>query len=637
MKRKSGKKGNFVYRFIGIVLLLSSLLLVGVILYVNVLPMKYLAYLGGGLLLLNIILGFFLFRKRVKRKPKKVASVFAILFTLVFLLGSYYVYKTFGVIETMSKNTRTYTYHVMVLNDSKYEDIMDISGEKLGYYNNNSNSLKVARAKLKEKVTTKEETYGNLDGLGSSLLDKKSDAILVEDTQKSILEKASDMVLDNTNTSTSSSLNSYGGEAGSTDSSSSIESNTNLSGFSSKTRVLYTFKVEAKVDSKEVDVTKDVFNVYISGMDEYGKVKEVSRSDVNIILTVNPKTKQILITNIPRDYYLQLHDTIGYKDKLTHAGTYGIDTSVKTLEDLLGIEINYYVKVNFSSLKNIVNALDGVQVYSEYDFRSWNGYNFSKGVNKVNGKQALAFVRERKSFQDGDNQRGKNQQAMIEAIFKKCTSPSIITNYNSLLNSLIGSMLTNMSTKSMTSVAKMQLKDNAKWTITSQSLTGTGDSNYTYTAPGQLLYVTIPDEDSINKAKDNMKKVADGEKLTSSYNYNSGDVHSVTKSYVPKSSVTYSSNTTKKKTKSTKTSKTTKKNTTSTTKKTTAPTTSTKKTTNTGSGKTNTGSNTGGSNTGGSTGGGSNTGGSNTGGSEGGSTGGDSGGSAEVDNGDKGE
>lgn len=586
MRRREKKKGNFLYKLIGLLLILSSVALIGISVYtefVYALPTKYLCIVGGGILLINLILNFFLFRRRVKKKPKKVASFFALLITILFCLASFYIYKTFGVIETMNKNTKIYTYHVMVKDDSSYENIADISGKKLGFYNNNSNSIKAARAKLKGTVTTKEEPYGNLDGLGVALLDDKADAILVEDSQKNILEKASAVGISastsssnststNSSTSVTSSLNSYGGETSSGDTSSTIESANTLNGFSSKTRVLYTFKVEAKIDSKEVDVTKDVFNIYISGMDEYGKVKDVSRSDVNMIVTVNPKTRQILLTNIPRDYYVQLHDTIGYKDKLTHAGTYGIDTSIKTLEDLLGIEVNYYYKVNFSSLKNIVNALDGVEVYSEYDFQSWNGYNFSKGVNKVNGKQALAFARERKAFNEGDNQRGKNQQALIEAIFKKCTSPSIITNYSSLLNSLIDSILTNMSTKSMTSLAKMQLKDNSKWTITSQVLTGTGSSEYTYTAPGQALYVTIPDEESITKAKDQIKKVADGEKLDSSYKYDSSDVHNVSKSYVPKTtytSSTYSSNTTtKKSTKKTSTKKsTTKKSAVATSKK----------------------------------------------------------------------
>ena len=505
-KRKDKKKGNGLYRLFGFLLLVSSLVLLGVVLYVDILPMKYLLALGGVLLLVNFILGFFLFRKNVKKKPKRVCAVFAVLFTILFGVGSFFIFKTFGVIDDMSQEYKTYTYHVLVKNDSSYQKIEDIASKTLGYYNDNSEATKKAIEKLDTVVKTENDSFGNLDGLGVSVLSGDKDAILVEDSQKTKLENAGN------------------------------NENNSVSGFKDKVRVLYTFKVKVKLSSTGVNVTKDVFNVYISGMDQYGKVSEISRSDVNMILTINPKTKQILMTNVPRDYYVQLHDTTGYKDKLTHAGTYGIDTSVKTLEDLLGIKIDYFFKVNFSSLQNIVNALDGVDVYSEYDFQSWNGYNFTKGYNHVDGKAALAFARERHTFTDGDNQRGKNQQALIEAIFRKCTSSSIITKYNSLLDSLKDSMITDMPMKSITSLAKMQLKDNASWTITSNSLTGTGSSELTYTYSYQNLYVMIPDEKSVTEAKEKINKVAGGEKLESSYKEDASDVHSVSKSYVAKKS-----------------------------------------------------------------------------------------------------
>lgn len=528
-KRKDKKKGNGLYRLFGFLLLVSSLVLLGVVLYIDILPMKYLLALGGVLLLVNFILGFFLFRKNVKKKPKRVCAVFAVLFTILFGVGSFFIFKTFGVIDDMSQEYKTYTYHVLVKNDSSYQKIEDIASKTLGYYNDNSEATKKAIEKLDTVVKTENDSFGNLDGLGVSVLSGDKDAILVEDSQKTKLENAGN------------------------------NENNSVSGFKDKVRVLYTFKVKVKLSSTGVNVTKDVFNVYISGMDQYGKVSEISRSDVNMILTINPKTKQILMTNVPRDYYVQLHDTTGYKDKLTHAGTYGIDTSVKTLEDLLGIKIDYFFKVNFSSLQNIVNALDGVDVYSEYDFQSWNGYNFTKGYNHVDGKAALAFARERHTFTDGDNQRGKNQQALIEAIFRKCTSSSIITKYNSLLDSLKDSMITDMPMKSITSLAKMQLKDNASWTITSNSLTGTGSSELTYTYSYQNLYVMIPDEKSVTEAKEKISKVAGGEKLESSYKEDASDVHSVSKSYVAKKS-TYtttrsSSKTTTKKKNATTTKK----------------------------------------------------------------------------------
>lgn len=525
-KKKDKKKRINGYKIMGFLLLLSSLILLGVVLYIDILPLKYLAILCGVMLFINLLLDFFLFRKRVKKKPKRIACVISVLFSILFLVGSFFIFKTFGVLDNMSQDYKTYTYYVLVKDDSTYKEVGDISDKKLGYYNDNSESTAEAIKKLDGVVKTESESFGNLDGLGSSLLDGEVDAILTENSQKIKLENAGN------------------------------SSESTLNGFKDKVRVLYTFKVKIKV-SDGVDVTNSVFNIYISGMDEYGKVSEVSRSDVNMILTINPKTKQILMTNVPRDYYVQLHDTTGYKDKLTHAGIYGIDTSVKTLEDLLGIKLNYYFKVNFSSLENIVDALGGVDVYSEYDFQSWNGYNFTKGYNHVDGKAALAFARERHTFVDGDNQRGKNQQALIEAIFRKCTSPSIITKYNSLLDSLSDSMITDMPTKKITALAKMQLKDNASWTITSNSLTGVGSYDYTYTYNYQELYVMIPDEESVKDAKDKISKVAGGETLEASYGSSASDVHSVSKSQVAKSNYSSSSSSTKKK--STTTKKSTKK------------------------------------------------------------------------------
>lgn len=534
MRKNKDKKKINGYKIVGILLLISSLILFGIVLYINILPMKYLLVLGGILLFVNLVLDFFLFRKRVKKKPKRVCTVFALLFSIIFLIGSFFIFKTFGVLDDMSQDYKTYTYHVLVKSDSNAEKIEDIASKNLGYYNDNSIATKKALEKLDTVVRTKSDSYGNLDGLGKALINDETDAILLENSQKIKLENA-------------------GGGSALNNSDSSTGDTSVLSNFGDKTKVIYTFKVRVKVDSKGIDVTKDVFNIYISGMDEYGKVSEISRSDVNMILTINPKTKQILMTNVPRDYYVQLHDTTGYKDKLTHAGTYGVDTSIKTLEDLLGIKLDYYFKVNFSSLENIVNALDGVDVYSEYDFQSWNGYNFTKGYNHVEGKAALAFARERHTFTDGDNQRGKNQQALIEAIFRKCTSSSIITKYNSLLDSLQDSMITDMPMKSITSLAKMQLRDNASWNITSNSLTGTGSYDYTYTYNFQELYVMIPNEDSVTEAKEKINKVASGEKLESSYGKDTSDVHSVSKSQVSKassSSYSYSSSSKKKNTSS---------------------------------------------------------------------------------------
>ena len=513
-KRKNNRKRKITgYKVVGMLFMICSIILLGIVLLSNVLPIKYLSIFIGVLFLINIIINFFLFKKRIKKKPRRFFTVLSLLLSVLFLGASFYIYKTLGFLDDMSIDYKEYTYNVLVKADSSYKDIADIADKSLGYYNDNNDATKKALSTLSNKVKTTNDGFGNLESLGASLLNKKSDAILLENSQKAKMEKSG---------------------------------NASIKGFADKTRVLYTFKVRMILKSDGLNVTKDVFNIYISGMDEYGKVVDNTRSDVNMIVTINPKTRQILLTNIPRDYYVQLHDTDGYKDKLTHAGIYGLDTSVATIEDLLGIKINYYFKVNFSSLVNMVDALGGVDVYSEYDFQSWNGYNFSKGYNKVDGKAALAFVRERKTFNAGDNQRGKNQQAMIEAIFRKCTKPSIIIKYNSLLNSLEDSMMTDMPMRSIIKLAKMQLRDNSKWTITSNSLTGTGSMDYTYTYPYQSLYVTVPDEESIKLSKEMIEKVVNGEVLESSYDGDSSNSHNVTKSTVYKSTATNTSSNKKK-------------------------------------------------------------------------------------------
>lgn len=522
MSKNRNKKNKINgYKIIGMLFMICSIILLGVVLLANILPIKYLSILIGVLFLLNIIINFFLFRKKIKKKPRKFFTFLALLLSVIFLGGSFYIYKTLGLLNDMSQDYKEYTYYVLVKSDSKYQKINDIESKDLGYYNDKSDRIKKALGTLSKKVKTTNEGYANLETLGSDLLNIKIDSILLEESQKIKLENAG-----------------------------SSSDNTSVPGFKDKVRTIYKFKVKIPIKSDGVNVTKDVINIYISGMDEYGTVSKVSRSDVNMIVTINPNTHQILLTNIPRDYYVQIHDTTGYKDKLTHAGIYGLDTSVATIEDLLDIDINYYFKVNFSSLVNIVDALGGVDVYSEYDFQSWNGYNFSKGYNRVDGKAALSFVRERKTFNTGDNQRGKNQQAMIEAIFRKCTNPSIIIKYNSLLNSLSDSMITDMPMRNITGLAKMQLRDNAKWTITSNSLTGTGSSEYTYTYPYQALYVTVADEESVKLSKEMIKKVTDGEVLESSYNGDSSNVHDVTKStvYQASSTTTTKKTTTKKKT-----------------------------------------------------------------------------------------
>ena len=241
------------------------------------------------------------------------------------------------------------------------------------------------------------------------------------------------------------------------------------------------------------------FIVYISGIDTAGPVSSRSRSDVNILMAVNPKTGKIVLVSTPRDFYVQLHGTTGLRDKLTHAGVHGIDMSVATLEDLYGINVDYYLRVNFTSLVTIVNAIGGVDVNSEYAF-SAGGFSFQEGMNHMNGAQALAFSRERYSFASGDRQRGKNQEAVIEAIIHKISSPKMVTQYQQILNAINGAFETSMLQDAISAQVKLMLSKNTNWNITSMSVDGTGALLPTYAYPGQPLYVMIPDQATVDAA-----------------------------------------------------------------------------------------------------------------------------------------
>ena len=290
--------------------------------------------------------------------------------------------------------------------------------------------------------------------------------------------------------------------------------------FGTKTKVLDTITVKSKnkTKAKKVEVTKQSFNIYVSGIDTYGKIGSVSRSDVNMIITVNPTTHQMLLTSIPRDYYVQLHGTTGLKDKLTHAGIYGVDKSITTLEDLFGVDINYYFRVNFSTLIKVVDTIGGIDIYSDKAFIPYTDHSvrIKLGNQHLNGKQALAFSRERYAYREGDRHRVQNQQTVITAIMNKMlSSKTLISKYDSLLNTFEGSFQTNMSTNELTSIIKRQLDKMPNWSIINQSVNGTDSSNFTYSAPSQKAYVMEPDMNTVKAASEKIKEVYNAKRAVS--------------------------------------------------------------------------------------------------------------------------
>ena len=271
-----------------------------------------------------------------------------------------------------------------------------------------------------------------------------------------------------------------------------------------------------KNEKKVAHITRQPFNVCITGLDVYGKIDEQGRSDVNMILTVNPSTSQVLMTSIPRDYQIYMPDKDFAMDKLTHTGFYSVDTTIAAEENLLDTEINYYIKINFSTVKAFIYAIGGIDVYSEYEFSpvKMPDWTVKKGWNHMNGKQALAFARERKAFIDGDNQRIKNQQAVFEAIIKKATSSkTMVLSYNRLLTNLKDNFRMSISSGELRSLIKLQLARDPDWKIFKNTLVGGNDLLPTYTTGNAAAYVMTQDEESIENARKLINAVLEGKTL----------------------------------------------------------------------------------------------------------------------------
>ena len=295
--------------------------------------------------------------------------------------------------------------------------------------------------------------------------------------------------------------------------------------FNEKNRVLHSVQVTEKQDANitepepEIphvpDVTNTPFIVYISGMDGESEVLKNTRSDTNILMVVNPATKQILLVNTPRDYYIVHPWGNGGKDKLTHCGVYGIQCSIDAMENLYGVSVDYYFRINFKGLETLVDAIDGITVYSEKAFMACHLSPIVAGENHLDGEAALRFARDRYNQPGGDNGRGKNQMKVIKAVIAKVTSGrTLIANYSAILNSLEGMLATSVPAEDINKLVKMQLSDMAQWNILSYAVTGYGGTQTTYSMPGLASYVMHPHQYTVDYGKELIQRVIDGEILT---------------------------------------------------------------------------------------------------------------------------
>jgi len=425
---------------------------------------------------LLVVLAISIFLQKTKKSPLVTTAVLVI-FSLVSLVGIFGFKQMIDITNRMNQTAAfsEVEMSIVVPKDSDIKDVSQLTSVQAPTKvdKNNIDTLMSALKKDK-KVDVKVEDVASYQEAYDNLKSGKSKAIVLSGSYASLLE--------------------------------SVDSN-----YASNLKTIYTYKIKKKNNNSAKQVDSKVFNIYISGIDTYGSISTVSRSDVNIIMTVNMNTHKILLTTTPRDAYVKIPDGgADQYDKLTHAGIYGVETSEKTLENLYGINIDYYARINFTSFLKLIDQLGGVTVHNDQAFTSLHGkFDFPVGDIQMNSEQALGFVRERYSLDGGDNDRGKNQEKVISAIVNKLASLKSVSNFTSIVNNLQDSVQTNMSLDTINALANTQLDSGSKFTVTSQAVTGTGSTGQltSYAMPNSSLYMMKLDDSSVESASQAIKNL----------------------------------------------------------------------------------------------------------------------------------
>lgn len=470
-KEKSDKKFSFKYIvwLIAMAFLVTSVVVLTKVVKMNILPTKFLAVAIGGVVLIIV---FDLLAAR-KLWPGILTSIISIALIAAMIIGIIAINKVDKTVDIVTdKGTEEKTEMVIaVLADSDVEKITDLSELLIGYLDDyDVNSSKKVMDEI-DKSVGGSANYNAFDDKFAMV-----DALYNQTIKAMILNKANiDVIKD--------------GEG--------------YEDFEDKVKIIYSSEITNFIEivDKEQNTNLNQFVVYISGIDTFGDVSVRSRSDVNILAVVNTKTKHIQLINTPRDYYIEHPKSNGVKDKLTHAGLYGVENSIGALENLYGVNINYYVRMNFSGFEDIIDAMGGIDVYSDKDFTVEPVKHYTVGVNHLSGIEALAFARERHAFAAGDIQRGQNQMNVIIAMINKLSSKDVLYNYSNVLDGIAGTFQTDMTSDDIYALVKKQLVDNTKYTIDSYSVTGKGDSCTTYSTPKTKVWVMQPNMDEVEHAK----------------------------------------------------------------------------------------------------------------------------------------
>ena len=473
-----------IYKAIGYILLLIYVLAAVCLLFfvfaLGMIPTQYIIIAAVVMAIFAVIFAIMHERKI----PSIIASVLTVILTAVYVIGAVYIGKTNNTIsDVTTAEVQTDVVSMYVMNDDPAQTVNDAANYEIGIMSsvdreNTDKTIDSIESQLGSQLNIQE--YNTMFDLADALKSGEVGAIIINEAYVGIIGDVENY------------------EWMTTD-------------IRQITTVEHAVESAPEADAEVSDETQNTFVMYLSGIDTYGGISARSRSDVNILAVVNTDTKNILLLSTPRDFYVDYSVTGGAKDKLTHAGIYGIDASIDALERLYNIDVNYYLRINFTGFMDVIDALGGISVYSDYEFTVNNVKTFQQGYNDVNGREALAFARERYSFADGDYQRGRNQMEVIRAVINKAASSSLLVNYTSVMDAIAGSFETNMPRSQIAALVRMQLSDMAQWNIT--SYTSSGQSMYaeTFSMPGQDLYVIVPDENSIAEAKEQINAVLSGE------------------------------------------------------------------------------------------------------------------------------
>ncbi len=477
-RSKRTRSGN-MKRNINIVLLTIYLLLGGFLLFLifrhNILAFRYLNIISAVLVLLAALVGLLLI---VYKKAEKFTVFFLTLAILVSSFSLYALQQFVGFTNHINStsNYSEYSISVVVLKDSEINNVTQLDTVTGPTETDNDNIQKLlADIKASQSKDLTVENATSYLAAYKSLLSGETKAIVLNSVFENIIEAE-------------------------------------YPDYASKIKKIYTKNLIKEVAAPKVSKNK-AFNIYVSGIDTYGPISSVSRSDVNILMTVNRDTKKILLTTTPRDSYVPIADGgNNQKDKLTHAGIYGVDSSIHTLENLYGVDINYYVRLNFTSFLKLIDLLGGIDVYNDQEFTAHtNGKYYPVGNVHLDSEQALGFVRERYSLADGDRDRGRNQQKVIVAILQKLTSTEALKNYSTIIDSLQDSIQTNMPLETMMNLVNAQLESGGTYKVNSQDLKGTGRMDLpSYAMPDSNLYMMEINDSSLASVKTAIQDVLEG-------------------------------------------------------------------------------------------------------------------------------